>query len=148
LSIVSSIQQIPLFRSESYLRQKYEVEKLSTKEIAAEIFSSRTAVSGWLKAYGIPIRTSYKTASHLRYGEALRRRKVVIHRREQQYIEKMNQLRAQGFSYWKIADVLNSMKIPTKTGRGCWHARSVQQILDAALKSTSEGLHIPCQSAQ
>jgi hypothetical protein len=42
----------------------------------------------------------------------------------------MKQLREQGFSYWKIADVLNTMKIPTKTRRGQWLARSVQKVLD------------------
>ena len=137
LSIISGIQQIPLFRSESYLRQKYEAEKLSIKEIAAEIFSSRTAVAAHIKAYGIPIRPNdllHKTRAQLRYGEAWRKRQVAIHQRERDNIEKMRQLRAQRFSYWKIADVFNSMKVPTKTGRGRWHARSIQTVL----KSSSE----------
>ncbi|MCX6126171.1 MAG: hypothetical protein NTV34_15675 [Proteobacteria bacterium] len=43
---------------------------------------------------------------------------------------KMQNLRSQGFSYWKIADILNTMKVPTKTQRGRRHARSVQQMLD------------------
>jgi hypothetical protein len=41
----------------------------------------------------------------------------------------MVELRGKGFSYWKIADILNAMKVPTKTRKGKWHARSVQQIL-------------------
>jgi Recombinase len=45
-------------------------------------------------------------------------------------IDKMNRLREQEFSYWKIAEVLNSMGVPTKTRKGPWQARSVQQILD------------------
>jgi hypothetical protein len=45
-------------------------------------------------------------------------------------IERMNRLREQGFSYWKIADILNSMGVPTKTRKGPWQARSVQQILE------------------
>lgn len=41
----------------------------------------------------------------------------------------MRELRDQGFSYWKIADVLNAMKVPTKTRGGKWLARTVQAIL-------------------
>jgi len=45
-------------------------------------------------------------------------------------IQKMQQLRKEGLSYWKIAAVLNAMKVPTKTGRAPWQARTVQRILD------------------
>ena len=136
--MISSVRQLPLYRSECYLRQKYEAERRSIKEIAAEIFSSRSAVAAHLKAYGILIRPAdveNKTRSQLRYGEAWRNRQVVAHRRELENVEKMRQLRGRGFSYWKIADVFNSMKVPTKTGRGRWHARAIQKIInDAALK--------------
>ncbi len=132
LSIFSGIRQLPRYRSESFLRQKYLVERLSIKEIAAEIFSSRTAVASALKRFGIPIRPSdvtHKTRAQLRYGEAWRNRQVVVHKREQENLAKMQKLRDQGFSYWKIADVLISMKVPTKTGRGPWHARAIQKML-------------------
>jgi len=133
LSIISSIQQVPLFRNEFFLRQKYEIERLTTQEIATQIFSSRTAVATALKMYGIPIRSNeggHKTRSQLRYGEAWRCRQVVVHQREQENIAKMKKLREQDFSYWKIAAVFNSMKVPTKTGRGRWHARAIQKVLD------------------
>ena len=90
-----------------------------------------------MRAYGIPIRPNdleHKNRSQLRYGEAWRKRQVVVHQRERDNIEKMIQLRAQGFSYWKIADVFNSMKIPTKTGRGRWHARAIQKVVDDSVK--------------
>lgn len=41
----------------------------------------------------------------------------------------MRELRDKGFSYWKIADVLNAMKVPTKTRKGKWHARTHQAII-------------------
>jgi hypothetical protein len=137
LQVTKSIQvsKPKLYRDRDFLHQKYVVERLSIKEISAEIFSSRTAVSSGLKRFGIPIRENdiaHKNRSQLRYGEAWRKRQVVAYRREQENIEKMRQLRSQGFSYWKIADVFNSMKIPTKTGRGRWHARAIQNILDLA----------------
>ena len=51
------------------------------------------------------------------------------HKREQEAILKMRELRDKGFSFWKIAEVLNTMKMPTKTRKGRWHARTVQAIL-------------------
>ncbi|MEO5971153.1 MAG: recombinase family protein, partial [Bdellovibrionia bacterium] len=64
------------------------------------------------------------------YGESWRKRQVIVNQREQENIEKMKTLRVQGFSYWKIAEVFNSMKVPTKTGRGRWHARAIQKNLE------------------
>ena len=90
-----------------------------------------------LKVFGIPIRPNdveHKTRAQLRYGEGWRSRHIVVHRRETENVEKMKKLRDQGFSYWKIADVFNSMEIPTKTRRGKWHARSIQKILADAGK--------------
>jgi len=137
LQVTKTIQvsQPELYKDRDFLHRKYVLERLSTKEIAAEIFSSRTAVASALKRFQIPIRpndTSSRNRSQIRYGEAWRKRQVVIHQREQANIEKMKALRGQGFSYWKIAAVFNSMKIPTKTGRGRWHARAIQKILDIA----------------
>lgn len=133
LSMISNIRQVPLFQCKSFLYEKYVVERLSTKEIAAQIFSSRSSVAKYLKLHGIPIRpndVNNKTRSQLRYGEAWRRRTVTLHQRELDNIEKMRKLREQGFSYWKIADVFNSLGIRTKTDRGKWHARSIQKILE------------------
>ncbi|MGB0454999.1 MAG: recombinase family protein [Bacteriovoracaceae bacterium] len=41
----------------------------------------------------------------------------------------MRELRDKGYSYGKIAEIFNSMKIPTKTKRGKWHSKSVYNIL-------------------
>lgn len=65
----------------------------------------------------------------LSYGKKVKERTLAEHKREQETIRKMHELRDKGFSYWKIADVLNAMKVPTKTRRGRWHARTVLSIL-------------------
>ncbi len=44
-------------------------------------------------------------------------------------IKAQDQLLKSKFSYWKISDILNTMNIKTKTGRGRWQARSVQKTL-------------------
>ena len=51
--------------------------------------------------------------------------------KEQRTIGRMKRLRAQGYSYKRIADTLNADGIFSKTG-GQWHPYSVQKILKAA----------------
>jgi predicted DNA-binding protein YlxM (UPF0122 family) len=123
-----------LFKNPDFLRQKYVEEKLSIAEIAALTMSSNGAVHSHLKSCGIETRRSgenIRPKRHLSYGYKISCRDVVNHAREQETLKKMQELRNQGFSYWKIADILNTMKVPTKTRKGRWHARSVQQIMDA-----------------
>ena len=121
----------PPFKNKSFLHQKYVVERLSIAEIANDIFSSTSTVHKYLQKFSIPLRPSdTKNKNRLRYGEAWRGNMVVPHKQEQLTISKMRNLRIKGFSYWKIADILNSMNIPTKTRKGRWHSRSVKKILD------------------
>ena len=53
-----------------------------------------------------------------------------VHKRELQNIQKMKEFRAKGYSYEKIANIFNTMKIPTKTRRGKWHRKTIHQILN------------------
>jgi hypothetical protein len=121
-----------LYKSEAFLRQKYLVEGLSTREIAAGTFSVRSTIVRALKEFNIPLRTA--DAAHqmnkgqLGYGEKLVENRESGHRRELQHIVKMTELRRRGFSYHKIAAIFNSMGIPTKN-RKKWHATTVMKIL-------------------
>jgi|GEM_PF-2950932 len=121
----------------SFLYQKYVAEGLNPAQIAAQTFSCRATVMARLRAFGIPPRheaEGYKTRSQLGFGEAIRRGRVVAHQREQAAIRKMQKLRERNWSYWKIAEVMNDWGVKTKTGKGKWHARPVQQILDRISK--------------
>lgn len=123
----------PLFEDRSFLYQKYIVEGLNPAQIAALSFSCRTTILARFRAFGIPLRheaEGYKTRSQLGFGQAMRQGRVVAHQREQAAIRKMQKLRDRGWSFWKIADVMNDWGMKTKTGKGKWHARSVQQILN------------------
>ncbi len=129
----SSIISDQPFKNKIFLQQKYVVEGLSCGEIAAQIFSARTTVLKYLKLHGIPVRevgSNQKRKRGLGYGEKVECRQVVDHVREQENRTKMQELRDKGYSYWKIAEVFNTLKIPTKTRRGRWHAKTVQQILN------------------
>lgn len=116
--------------------QKYIVERLSCEEISKQIPTARrTTVLKHLKFHGIPVRKPGTNTNRKRgvvYGARCLMREEVQHKRELENIKKMRELRDKGFSYWKIADVFNSMKVPTKTGRGKWHAKTVCQIINKA----------------
>lgn len=117
-------------KNPEFLHEKYVVEKLSIAEIARLTSSSESTVLKYLRKAGVKSRgVAGKSKSRLAYGEAWRHKQVVPHKAELATIERINSLRSQGFSYWKIAEILNSMKVPTKTRRGKWHARYVQKIL-------------------
>lgn len=66
------------------------------------------------------------------YRERIVNRQVIDLQKELEVIEKMKILRKQGFSYWKIADVLNAMGIPTRTRKAEWRAATVMKILKRA----------------
>jgi hypothetical protein len=128
----SSIIQDQPFKSKSFLQQKYVQEGLSCGEIANQIFSARTTVLKYLKLHGIPVRESgsnQKRKRGLAYGKKIESRHVIDHARELENTKKMRELRDKGFSYWKIAEVFNTLKIPTKTRKGKWHAKTIHQIL-------------------
>lgn len=130
--MISDIQAIPLYKNKDFLYQKYVAERLSCDEIAAQIASVRSTILKHLKLFEIPVRES---GSNIRrwnqsYGMRILKRQKTLHKRENECIQKMRELRLSGFSYWKIASILNSMKIPTKTRKGPWQARTVKRILD------------------
>lgn len=119
-----------------FLHQKYIVEELSASQIAAQIFSARSTVVKHLKKYGIPLRSEEESRKlrkgQLGYGERTKNGKPDQHKREIENIKKMQKLRDQGYSYWKIAEVFNSMAIPTKTRKAKWHPTTVMKILKTA----------------
>lgn len=63
------------------------------------------------------------------YGMQLVEGRLHLHEIEQVVIEKIGSLRADGFSYNKIAHILNALGILTKHKRSRWHATTVMKIL-------------------
>lgn len=102
----------------------------SAKEIATELASSRSVVLKYLKRFEIPLRsTDVKTKSQTGYGEVWRDRQVKRNLGEVAANAKMRVPITQGLSYWKITAVLNTMGVPTKTGRAKWSAKTAHKIL-------------------
>ena len=123
----------PKHLDKELLYQKYVVERLSCEEISKQLSTARTTVLKYLKLHEIPVRrvgTNTNRKRGLAYGAKCLKRVEVQHKQEQENIVKMRGLRAKGFSYQKIADVFNSMEIPTKTRKGKWHAKTIHQVIN------------------
>ncbi len=132
---MSNIFQLPVkneWRNKETLYQKYVVERRSLNELAVEFGVARQTISKQMKKFGIETRvpgTVQNRKRGLAYGKKFKDREIIVHKKEQEVIEKIKELREQGFSYHKIADVLNVMGVTTKTKRAKWSPKSVQQIL-------------------
>lgn len=138
--LFSGIRDLPLFKIKSFLQQKYLVEMLSPAQIGAEFFSARSTIVKYLKQHEIPLRPADQESTRRRFpafGQKRHGIALAIHKREQELIAKMQKLRAEGLSYWKIADVLNAWNIPTKTRKGRWSSKQVHQILKRVEKCDS-----------
>jgi hypothetical protein len=123
---------VPRFKDPNLLHRKYVVEKLSLGEVAKLLFSSKATIAKHLKLNGIPLREPGKSIRRRRglaYGQRVVDRAEVDHKREGALIQKMAKLRQSGLSYHKIANILNTWNIPTKTRRGKWSGKQVHQIL-------------------
>lgn len=130
--MISTIQHIPLYKSKSFLTQKYVVEGLSIAQIAALCFASKEAVRSSLIRFNIPLREPHKPhgrQAQPRYGQKIVRDQVVSHKAEQRAVAAILEMSAQGLSLRQIAKVLNQMKVPTKCRGKSWHPEMVKRIL-------------------
>ncbi len=140
-SIISAVQHIPPYKNEFFLREKYLVEKLSTRQIAALVFSARSTVVTHLKAFGIPMRAEDEAHDlnngQCAFGEKLVAGKTVPHKGELIVLRRMQALRGKGLSYWKIAALLNSSGIPTENRKTRWHPTTVMKMLKNPINAGS-----------
>lgn len=136
--IVSSISVTPLYKQECFLRQKYEVEGLSIRQIAAQVFSARSTVAGQMKAFKIPLRDCTEqlrfNKGQMAFGERQTAQGVIPHKGQEDVMGIMIKLRSKDYSYWKIADELTRRGIPTKNGNRQWKAATVMKICKRAAR--------------
>ena len=124
---------IKLFKNERFLREKYVDEGLSIREIASLCFSARSTIAENLKGFAIELRPQddAMNTGQVAYGRKRLKRNDVEHKRELETLAKIQELRRQGFSYHKIAAILNAMEVPTKN-RKKWHGTTVMNILKSS----------------
>lgn len=123
----------PPYMDEDFLRRKYLLEGLSTSQISKEISSARSTVVEYLKRYGIPLRpvdeAHKKRPGQVAFGRRVIKGKEVEFKKELEQIEMIKSLRESGHSYHKIADILNTMKVPTKNKGSKWHGTTVMKMI-------------------
>jgi len=111
----------PAYLDREFLYQEYVVNGLSGEEIGLKIGSASSTVLKYLRLYDIPIRAggdNIRPKRHLPFGKRIVGRSVEVNKTEHEKILKMARLRTDGFSYWKIADILNSMGGANKDPQG------------------------------
>lgn len=128
-TVIIKLKSISPYKSKSYLYQKYVKEEVSCQSIADEVGCSRSTILKYLKKYRIESIAPGQNRVRKR-GLGYGAKSEGTHKRELQNIRKMKEFRAKGYSYEKIANIFNTMKIPTKTRRGKWHRKTVHQILN------------------
>lgn len=127
----SVVCTLPIYKSKSFLHQKYVVEGLSIKEISELTFSSRSAITNALKEYGYSIEkvTKAKRIKVPVYGTKIIKRNKENHLREQRVIDSILEMHKSGNGPCAIARILNQMKVPTKAQGKKWYSETVRNIL-------------------
>lgn len=82
-----------------------------------------------MKQYGIPLKkiTRRNDGGHV-FGYRKFGGKAIELKKEQEVIELIKSYRRSGYSYQKIADILNQHKTETKSKKGFWYSKMVRQI--------------------
>jgi len=125
-------------KSESFLRQKYCLEGLSIDQIAAMTFSSKCTIRQTLKRFGIARRYDMPTGRPPSYGYRRVQGRLIPCEAEQKILQQIAELRKQGFSYLKIADLLRAMKVPTKKLKRNWNRDTIRKLLERSRTKSGE----------
>jgi hypothetical protein len=130
---IADIINFPLiqsYKAEEYLRQKYIDDGWSPRRISEETLSSQRSVIYWMRRHKIPIRKEDAPQQRgLRFGEKRINYQIVPSKTELATLAKMKALRAEGFSYPKIVEILNTMGLKSKSG-GKWYLKTVYEVLN------------------
>ena len=123
-----------LYKDQSFLQKNYIENGLSVTQIAAQIFSSKSAVRENLKRFGIPLREPHRPHGRPacpRFGQKIQKGKAVPHQAEQKVIDAVLEMRKQGLSLRQIARFLSKVGVPTKQRGVTWHPQMVKRLLDS-----------------
>jgi hypothetical protein len=109
---------IKTFPDEIFLKEKYVKEGLAAKEIGTLTFSSRSKLSKFSNRFDISIKVQNRknTGSHV-FGYRQYGGRAIVFKNDQKIIESIKSHRSNGYSYQKIANVLDQNKVETKQGK-------------------------------
>jgi hypothetical protein len=126
-TVISRVCTTPLFRSETFLRQKYEHERLSARQISFLIGCSHSIINKALTDFKIKKRA--QQSGWIEYGWQLKLGKRTKFHREQVVIRLMQKWRKEGSTLNNIAQRLNDLNISSPKGSGKWHSTTIGRIL-------------------
>ena len=122
----------PLWKSKTFLTEKYVEKGLSIAQIAAETLSSKSTIRRALVEFKIPVREKGKPGlrpAQAPYGYRRQNGLLVPHLGEQRVIDAVKRMSRDGLSYRKICDFLTGIGIPTKNRGKKWQPEMVRRLL-------------------
>lgn len=128
VALHSSICTTPLSDNKAFLLQKYEVEKLSARQISVLAGCAHSTISDAFDRFGI-IKSKKHRVGHIPYGWKMKFCKMVRHTREQKIIHQMARWKAKGWSNKRIAQRLTNRGIKSPSGKMSWSSATVGRIL-------------------
>jgi len=116
-----------------FLVREYVENSKSISQIAREIGCARSTVGAALNSFGIRrlARSPHNQGGQIAYGKRFAKGYVVRHRKEEAVIRDIQSMRANGFSYEKIAERLNRTNIPTKSRSCHWSRSTIYKIVQS-----------------
>jgi len=121
-----------LWKSKTFLTQKYITEQRSIAQISREILSSRASVRRALIEFGIPLRRQGQPGlrpAQVPYGFRRQDGLLVPHLGEQRIIQSVRKMSSDGLSYRKICEFLTALGVPTKNRGKKWQPEIVRRLL-------------------
>jgi DNA-binding CsgD family transcriptional regulator len=110
----------------------YVIDGLSTRQIAAENFTSKEVIRTQLLRFGIPLRAPHKTGDRnasVRFGSRRRKGKLIENMVEFRVVKAIVDMDAQGLSLRQIAKFLGQVGVKTKQQGKGWHPETIRRIL-------------------
>jgi len=118
-------------------------EKLDTGSAFGKFFYTMLAALAELERQQISERTrvalqykrqaGFKTGGTVPFGfEVDGEGRLILHADEQEALQMIRNLRAEGYTYRAIATALEQAEIPTKQGRTKWHPQTISRIQQSA----------------
>ena len=121
-----------LWRSKTFLEEKYVEVGRSIAQIAAENLSSRSAIRNALIEFKIPLRKQGKPGlrpAQVPYGYRRSDGLLTPHLGEQRVIQSVRKMSNDGLSYRQICEFLTSVRVPTKNQGKGWQPEMIRRLL-------------------
>lgn len=128
---IINIYQLPGYKKEIVLRDLYLNKDLTASQIAKQFCSTPRSVKYYLHKFRIrKNKNPGRSRQNLALGKKLKNGKLVDHKQELRTIKTISDLYLkQQLSTRKIAEILNTLKVPTKRQGKNWDHSTIISVL-------------------